>query len=633
MPFFPEPRPDRYRSSKKSDHIAPHFRLEGHEPSSFRRSYSDVVAGRYRPQHNTQNHSQLTSVRNFWKHEERPVRDVSPTQPPRHAPKNVNMGPTKVNGRRREPVNTLATRPEHTSPHIHKKQDPNYKKFSTLVKRLFELIRAHHHHLKVSKDNNEEPSTFSRLTQYLAEVIKPAKMTPLTKSLLEGNAKNWAYTTKMILQDHYTQCINLQGETLQDLMVDDWESAFTIAIKWYQNRFKKRHMTEPIEKVREILTSLTDEPDEIPSPVEMITWQFEESSEAMETRALNRRVHSPPPGPEKPHPTHSSTPSPAPLPPRTPKKPKGSFAKQNPEKEKSVTKNTTPHVVMLHPERPNPELMAATDVDYLLSISEHDRERPRESFVEKHSEREKSVAQNTKNTITHVVMLHPEKPNPELMATTDVDSLICMSERDREKSPLPGPQLIPVTTPIQSPVVFKATKHLIPTKKMLDWSFKARKKWCWIGDSNLSRMPPHNLENLQIDSYPGATFRHAGAFISRAKKQTDVDTIVLAFGINHRAQKQRETAIKQLQRAVKRTKEQFPRAKIWIPLINYSENLKSNEKTGLAELNAHIKRNMPYLPLLPEKQFQVGPNQIHWTSTCAKAMLEHWCNHLGFEAQ
>lgn len=636
MPFFPGSRAVRFRSAPNPGHVALQARPKGHGPGSVQRSYSDVVAGRYRTSHNTQGYNQLTQMRNFWKHGERPFRrypsttsqTLRPTLRPLRASHNETRLSSKEthhgdlrpqNNNRNKPMPKQLPHNTNNDSHsdIRNKQDPEYQKFSSLVKKIYQLMRSHHHQEKVSKSNNTEPTTFVRLTHYLSEVIKPAKITQPTLTLIEGNAKNWAYTTKLILQDHYAQCINTEGQALKDLMISDWRSAFEIAVKWYQNKYRRRHLTEPIERVKELLTSLTDGPDQAPSPT-ITTQQEEETPNITDFPPLTRNWHSPPPSPDTPPPIQPNNPPPEPLPLRTPRKPRDSAIEQNP-----AVANVD------------------DDPDFFTINTCPTAHNTTEAANPAHIQIQQDT---THNILSQVVMIHPEVPNPQLiqetgeghqMMTTDdlsVDSLLCISEQDTEWDTLPIPQLTPISTPTPSPRIFRATRHMNTPRKLMNWTFTAHKKWCIIGDSNLSRIPPHNLENLQIDSYPGATFRHAETFIAKARVQTEVETLILAFGINHRGQKQKETAVKQLQRAIKTTKERFPRAAIWIPLINYSKHLKREEKDSLSGLNTHIKRNMPYLPPLPDDKFEVGEDHIHWTANCAKEMLDHWCKHLNFEA-
>ncbi|MGL5848583.1 MAG: hypothetical protein ACRCYG_18640, partial [Aeromonas veronii] len=168
--------------------------------------------------------------------------------------------------------------PHNKPPPTSDTQNPNYQKFSLLVKKIFELLRSYHHHHKTQWAHNTQPITLSRLTNYLTEVIKPAKITPLTKTLVEGNAKNWAYTTQLILQDHYTQCIAQEVEELAKIMLKEWEPAFDIAVRWYKNRFGKRHLTEAIEEVKTRLLILANKTHRTLEFIE-VTPQVEEATE------------------------------------------------------------------------------------------------------------------------------------------------------------------------------------------------------------------------------------------------------------------------------------------------------------------------------------------------------------------
>lgn len=81
-----------------------------------------------------------------------------------------------------------------------------------------------------------------------------------------------------------------------------------------------------------------------------------------------------------------------------------------------------------------------------------------------------------------------------------------------------------------------------------------RKKWLIIEDSNLCRFPDFVLKNLQIDSYPGAHFRHAQALLEIAKRDQNV------------------------QAALRSAKKKFPYSEIWIHLFNFSNNLPEEER-------------------------------------------------------
>ncbi|KAK3519623.1 hypothetical protein QTP86_017547, partial [Hemibagrus guttatus] len=188
-------------------------------------------------------------------------------------------------------------------------------------KKFFELLRSHHHLENVSVDNDMGPPTFSWLTKYLGEVVRPAKITPETKTLLDGNAKNWSYTNRLILQDHYAQCIDREVDELQGLVVTNWSPAFTRAEKKYRNKYKKRHVREAIEKVKAILTALWDEPAQVPTPEQVLA--SEQASPPTEVNLQEERLSEDTEFPTTaPQPTFPTTTTPQFPPPRSPRAPR-----------------------------------------------------------------------------------------------------------------------------------------------------------------------------------------------------------------------------------------------------------------------------------------------------------------------
>ncbi|XP_061747821.1 uncharacterized protein LOC133546030 [Nerophis ophidion] len=123
----------------------------------------------------------------------------------------------------------------------------------------------------------------------------------------------------------------------------------------------------------------------------------------------------------------------------------------------------------------------------------------------------------------------------------------------------------------------KPTRHPNTSRKMSDWKLSTNRRILIVGDSNLAHIPPFHRNDLQIDSYPGANFRHAEALLARARVAVQVEVLVLAFGLNNCEQKVKETTIKQLQGALRAARNTFPTARVVIPLLNYSADLPLEE--------------------------------------------------------
>lgn len=177
---------------------------------------------------------------------------------------------------------------------------------------------------------------------------------------------------------------------------------------------------------------------------------------------------------------------------------------------------------------------------------------------------------------------------------------------------------IPPQTPTRRPI-----RHVNTTQKIKNWSLAVKEKWLILGDSNVARFPPFKIPNLQIDSFPGATFRHVKGVLSKIDPVSTVEIVVLSLGLNNRNQ-MAQTSFKELQRLLSVTKLKFPQAEIWLPLISFSRSLPQREQIHLHALNKYIKSHHQFIPELSRSQFSVERDGIHWTHATATRLLEHW---------
>ncbi|KAG7489039.1 hypothetical protein JOB18_003399 [Solea senegalensis] len=148
-------------------------------------------------------------------------------------------------------------------------------------------------------------------------------------------------------------------------------------------------------------------------------------------------------------------------------------------------------------------------------------------------------------------------------------------------------------------------------RKKKEWGLNVRRKNLIIGDSNLCRFPAFREQHLQIDCYPGANFRHAGAIISKATCTTQPEKIILAFGFNHLT-----------------TKLRFPDARVMVPIINFSPSLPQQERFALQALNRYIFENCYSIETIQRDKFSTGPDNVRWSKETASAILSHWCEAL-----
>lgn len=134
---------------------------------------------------------------------------------------------------------------------IPKSMDPDFKQ---KVKVMHTIIKVAHHLHNVSAP--EPPPAIARLAQNLASTIKPASPNNTTQMLIEGNAKNWAYTTLLILQDHYNAALEKEMDKLKILSPHDWHAPFEVAKSWAKRNLGHRLKEETLTQVEALLVVL-----------------------------------------------------------------------------------------------------------------------------------------------------------------------------------------------------------------------------------------------------------------------------------------------------------------------------------------------------------------------------------------
>lgn len=245
-------------------------------------------------------------------------------------------------------------------------------------------------------------------------------------------------------------------------------------------------------------------------------------------------------------------------------------------------------------------------------------------------------------TTPGVLRQEPTTPTPLRIEISDTEvlegSILDRSDSVIFTGRLPRYNLGPLKQPrVQTKLSFtpsaphpaECTPHRHPRvmNKMSDWSLQVNRKWLIIGDSNLSRIPTQTESNIQIESYPGATFKHAEALLARTTVSKDVERVILSFGINSKYQKETTTA-PELKKAIKMAEIAFPEARILVPIVNHHRDLSTIERNNLADLNSHIVCHPDSIPQLSKKLFDTEGDLVHWTEQTAQHMFDHWVAHL-----
>ncbi|CAK6984936.1 hypothetical protein D5F01_LYC25055 [Scomber scombrus] len=511
----------------------------------------------------------------------------------------------------------------------------------------------------------------SRMVDVLAGMIKPAVPTEKTAELIVGNAKNWGHTTLIILRDHYKDGLEIILKGLSRELNQDWKTQFEVACRWAK-RDLARVSQDVLDHAEALIASCGKEEGE---QGEERVEEREEGGDLMRVEEEEiQEVVVPLRRRQRGVLTESQTQfmdeivpiSPEPEPPSistckdTPQQRKGVTASQlgavksgkvlsqAPVSIRSTLKNKVAN--MLEPPSDD-ELSGQEEEDQDGELGEQWRplkqgppkaQRPKQVFQvrplweepgnfslgEGEEELGSSLLDDLLGTddtpplqpqmVVHMAQVHQEEERLEVVPTDMLD--LFGGDLGRSDSSTPRSCL------------FKPNRHVATERKLVDWGLRVREKWVILGDSNLSRIPPYSIGDLQVESYPGATFRHAEAILTKATSQLIVEKVVLSFGLNSRSQKAKETTVKQLQAAVRVIKKQFPFSEIWVPLVNYSPFLPPAERENLETLNAYIRKNLPFVEALPEAQFQTEGDLVHWTRDIARAMFDHWVDKLNLKA-
>lgn len=501
-----------------------------------------------------------------------------------------------------------------------------------VVRKLHGVLKMVHHLQNVTPcPGREEPRMITRMVEVLTDMIKPALPTQETLDMISGNARNWGHNTYLILMEHYEKTLAKLLEELPAILTPQWKGAFAVAVRWAKRKWP--HITQDsIDKAEaHIVASLnTGEPAGAPVTVQAP----QPTGVSVQTGAPQQPVTGVSGNGQASQPTK-----------RTRKGvavqtdvPQQSVAQVSvatmteQEAQKSVDWQDTPKVDPPPREQRQVRKKTSTPAHQDTEIQVQEVQQEEEEIIMDTSGQE---AQQVEQEVILDTPLQDQTEDSNLGAMFDEmeaeeeerqralhDSFEDLFEDSFEHFVDPGPQR------------FKVHRHINTQRKLTDWNLQVEKKVLIIGDSNLATIPDFLNKDIQVESFPGSHFRHAQALMEKTRPPQDlvVEKVVLSFGINSRANKCKETTVKNLQGALRSAKKKFPYAEIWIPLLNFSEDLPDDEKQNLQILNDHIERNMPFIAPLPQDRFQTQEDDIHWTVGTAQAMFGHWMATLNCRA-
>ncbi|KAE8283744.1 hypothetical protein D5F01_LYC17063 [Larimichthys crocea] len=424
--------------------------------------------------------------------------------------------------------------------------------FGKLTRKLHAVIKTVHHLQNVAlKPGKAEPRMIARMVEVLSDMIKPAAPTRRTADLIVGNAKNWGYNTYLILMEHYETCLEELLEELTGILTPDWKSAFEVAVRWARRNLT-RITQDAIDHAEALVTAKqTDAGSTTQAQVPRQTRpRAQVQSQGTQAPVMKTAASTTPDQADQQIDQQSDWHLP-PL--EIQGSPRDSRGSQRGTRGRILTKDS-----LLQEESERPEECRVVE-DHIHTPTHSELEA---LFDELQAEEEMEAAVSSPQTQRKVRAEVHRDPLPNMDEDEFVDS------PDRFIQP--------------EPQRYGVNRHPTTQKKLTDWRLQVHRKWLIIGDSNVSSLPEHFNKDVQMDSFPGAHFRHAQALMEKTAAPQDlvVEKIILSFGINGRENKCKETTVKNLQGAIRSAKRKFPYADVWVPMVNYSPVLPKDDLPG-----------------------------------------------------
>ncbi|XP_078022163.1 uncharacterized protein LOC144462221 [Epinephelus lanceolatus] len=510
------------------------------------------------------------------------------------------------------------------------RRQPADPAFGRLVRKMHTLIKMVHHLQNVApKPDRQEPKMISRMVHILTTMIKPATPTDHTMDLIKGNAENWGYNTLTILMDHYQTGLETILQELTGMLIPQWKSAFQVAVRWAKRNLP-RLPQDVVDHAEAMIT------DRVSARGGQVAPQQAQVPPNPATAATRSSQQSPRGATSQKHPFQPNK-NMAAATMTEPFEYKGEEVHSpigEPPLERrdsaSGSRRRTRGVVLNEVNRlpPNNDDSDPSDWRVTEAPAKEPTHRQSMTLIEDEDEEEEGQGQEVAEPEIQDHDVSAETPRPpnrtSIVTTAHVHRQYLDSDEELFDE---SSQHLTASTPQRK---FQVHRHINTQRKLTDWNLAVHRKRLIIGDSNLCRLPDYTDADLQIDCFPGGHFRHAQALMEKTCPPSDVtvELIVLAFGLNSRANKSKETTVKNVQGAIRSTKKRFPYAKIWIPLVNFSTELPQEEQENLHTLNEYLERNQNYIPLLPEDEFSTETDDVHWTTHTGEAMFQHWMSAL-----
>lgn len=204
----------------------------------------------------------------------------------------------------------------------------------------------------------------------------------------------------------------------------------------------------------------------------------------------------------------------------------------------------------------------------------------------------------------------------------------------------PPSQTTNTQTPLTHTTIIGTHSHKYPSLDKPKWKLpKLTEKLVIIGDSNVSKIlqTPNNTKSIEIHSFPGARFSHMTDILNKdTLEHTQTQNTILSIGINSRNNGPtfNNNQIEKLLNTYHKWQPHMDKAIALVPFD--PTKLTPKDTDAINQINTDIKRhakklNLTILDSIPQSQFEVGQDTIHWTKTTANKIAKYWINSLNWQ--
>ncbi|MGL5802378.1 MAG: hypothetical protein ACRCX7_07285, partial [Cetobacterium sp.] len=357
----------------------------------------------------------------------------------------------------------------------------------TLTKTYFKFIQATHHMETVdhSVQTGNFPTGMCRQVDKLTKFIKPSSPIDTTTEKIAQNTHNWMQTNMNILQEHYTHTIISLMEQITKFSDLEW----TVAMRWAKNRFKQKLRESTLSYCKETIKGKEHNCLNTAGPLTYATVLQKASPPQAQIKQLPQNLTQ----------TRTS---------QGPSQKSLSISPFTAVKSRNQHKQEIVVQAQVHHREVSPEPRNKIRLEEVRAINSPGFSRSRKTTM---SEEEGTDGVTVQQRGIGMMGQDKELESQEVTRSESLhsDSATVVKPSTVSSDSSDG-EILDTVSLGNTPY-----RHINTERKAIDWSINIHKPIVFIGDSNLSRIPKIGNREVQVDSFPGANFRHISIILEK----------------------------------------------------------------------------------------------------------------------